>query len=158
MRATQDILSSISTRKSVSEADSSSTLDLSQNTFDMATMTHNTTIEFLHYFWTLFLSGDGTRSTELAKLVETLDKSVDRLAAVGNTAEDERVRKVEHLKKQMRTLNERSNKRRKLEVDLGSIGGGRKTVEDMTAPTMKALATATGQYRKAFEEQSALAG
>lgn len=153
--STRDILSSISSRRSAASTDPTSTLDLSQNTFDMATMTHNTTIEFLHYFWTLFLSGDGSRSAELAKLVETLDKSVDRLEAVCKTAETEKTEKMENLKKQMRTLNERSNKRRRLEIDLGSIGGGRRVVEEMVAPTMKALATATAQYRKAFEEQSA---
>lgn len=156
--ATKDILSSISTRRALASVDPMSTLELSQSTFDTVAMTNNTTIEFLHYFWTLFLSGDGSRSNELAKLVETLDKSVDRLAAVSKMAEDEKAQKVDRLKRQMQTLNERSNKRRRLEVDLGSIGGGRRVVEEMTAPTMKALATATGQYRKAFEEQSVLAG
>lgn len=156
--ATQEILSSISARRSAASTDPTSTLELSQTTFDMVAMTHNTTIEFLHYFWTLFLSGDGTRSNELARLVETLDKSFDRLAAVGKVAEDEKTQKVESLKRQMRTLNEKSSKRRRLELNLASVGGGRRVVEEMTAPIMKALAAATGQYRRAFEEQSALAG
>ncbi|KAL1297307.1 hypothetical protein AAFC00_004858 [Neodothiora populina] len=156
--ASQDILSSIVARRAAAASDPSSTLDLSHTTFDTVTMTHNTTIEFLHYFWTLFISGDGSRSNELAKLVETLENSVDRLHAAGKAAEDEKIRRTEHLKKQMQTLNERSNKRRRLELDLSSIGGGRRVVEEMTAPTLKALATATAQYRKTFEEQSALAG
>lgn len=154
--ASKEIISSIAARRS-SSMDPTSTLGLSQSTFDTMVMTHNTTVEFLHYFWTLFLSGDGSRSNELGKLVETLDKSVDRLAAVSNTAEEERLQKVQHLKKQMQTLNERSHKRRRLEMDLGDIKGGKKAVEAMIAPTMKALATATEQYRKAFVEQSAAA-
>lgn len=155
--ATNDIIASISARRSADSGEGATTLGLSQNTFDTLTMTHNTTIEFLHYFWMLFVSGDGSRSAELARLVETLDKSVDRIAAVASTAEKEKTQQVDHLKRQMQNMNQRSNKRRKLELDLESIGGGRKVVEDMIGPTIKALGTATARYKKAFEEQSAMA-
>lgn len=155
--ATKDIIASISTRRSADSGDAATTLGLSLNTFDTLTMTHNTTIEFLHYFWTLFVSGDGSRSAELARLVETLDKSVDRIAAVSKTAEKENAQQVDNLKRQMQSLNERSNKRRKLELDLENVGGGKKVVDGMIGPTMKALGIATARYRKAFEEQSAMA-
>lgn len=156
-KASKDILSAIKTRRLEGATDPSSTLGLPPATFDNVTMTHNTTVEFLHYFWTLFLSGDGSRSNELAKLVETLDKSVDRLQAVSKAAEDEKQQRIDDLKKQMRGTSERSTKRRRLELDLGSIGGGKKVVDEMTAPTMKALAKATSRYRECFEKQSAAA-
>ena len=156
-RATGDLVSSIRLRKAATSSEDMGTFGLTQTTFDTLTMTHNTTVEFLHYFWTVFLSGDASRTTELARLVETLDKSVDRINAVAKTAAEERRKKVEELKNTMQGLKTASNKRRKLEMDLESIGGGKDAVQNLVAPTIKAIHAATSQYRKAFEEQSALA-
>ncbi|KAI4734817.1 hypothetical protein E4T50_14649 [Aureobasidium sp. EXF-12298] len=156
-QSTQEMLASISRRRLAASADVSSRRGLSLTTFDTLCLTHNTTVEFLHYFWTLFLSGDGTRSNELAKLVETLDRSVDRIKMVSDQAEKEKLQEAESLKKQIPTLNVRSTKRRRMEMDLERLGGGRQAVEEMVQPTIKALASATAQYRKAFEEQSAQA-
>lgn len=155
--ATSNITASIRNRKAATSDDVTSTRGLLQTTFDTLTMTHNTTVEFLHYFWTLFLSGDASRTSELAKLVETLDKSVDRINAVMSTAEEERARAVQGLRNQMQGLNPKGNKRRRLELDVESLGGGKKVVEEMVAPTIKAIREATERYRKAFEEQSATA-
>lgn len=156
--ATTDIVTSIRTRRAATSSDTLGTGGLSQTTFDTLTMTNNTTIEFLHYFWTLFLSGDGSRTAELAKLIETLDKSLDRIHAVGASAEEEKTKKVASWKRQMETANPKSNKRRRLELDLASIGGGREVVEKIVAPTVRALGTASKQYRAALEEQSAAPG
>jgi transcription initiation factor TFIIH subunit 1 len=156
-KSTQEMLASISRRRLAASADVSSRRGLSQPTFDTLSLTHNTTVEFLHYFWTLFLSGDGTRSNELAKLVETLDRSVDRIKMVSEQAEKEKLVEAESLKKQISALNARSTKRRRMEVDLERLGGGKQAVEEMVKPTILALASATAQYRKAFEEQSAQA-
>jgi transcription initiation factor TFIIH subunit 1 len=156
-KSTQEMLASISRRRLAASADVSSRRGLSQSTFDTLSLTHNTTVEFLHYFWTLFLSGDGTRSNELAKLVETLDRSVDRIKMVSEQAEKEKLLEAESLKKQISALNARSTKRRRMEVDLERLGGGKQAVEEMVKPTILALASATAQYRKAFEEQSAQA-
>jgi len=156
-QSTQEMLASISRRRLAASADVSSRRGLSQTTFDTLCLTHNTTVEFLHYFWTLFLSGDGSRSNEVAKLVETLDRSVDRIKMVSDQAEKEKAQEAESLKKQISTLNARSTKRRRMEMDLDRLGGGRQAVEEMVQPTIKALASATAQYRKAFEEQSAQA-
>jgi transcription initiation factor TFIIH subunit 1 len=156
-QSTQEMLASISRRRLAASADVSSRRGLSQSTFDTLSLTHNTTVEFLHYFWTLFLSGDGTRSNELAKLVETLDRSVDRIKMVSEQAEKEKLLEAESLKKQISALNARSTKRRRMEVDLERLGGGKQAVEEMVKPTILALASATAQYRKAFEEQSAQA-
>lgn len=155
--ATTNIVTSIRTRRSANSSEDAATGGLSQSTFDSLTMTHNTTIEFLHYFWTLFLSGDASRSGELAKLVETLDKSLDRISAVAAMAEEEKLKKVESLKQQMQGLNAKSSKRRRLDLDLEAVSGGKAVVDRIVAPTVKALIAATGQYRVAFEEQSAMA-
>jgi transcription initiation factor TFIIH subunit 1 len=156
-KCTQEMLASIGRRRHAASADVSSRRGLSQSTFDTLSLTHNTTIEFLHYFWTLFLSGDGSRSNELAKLVETLDRSVDRIKMVSDKAEKEKVMEEDRLKKQMQPLNAKSAKRRRFEMELEKLSGGRQAVEEMVQPTMKALAEATAQYRRAFEEQSAQA-
>lgn len=156
-QSTQEMLASISRRRQAASADVSSRRGLSQSTFDTLTLTHNTTVEFLHYFWTLFLSGDGSRSTELAKLVETLDRSVDRIKMVSDKAEKEKLQAMDSLKKQIQLAKPGSTKRKRMELELGALSGGRQAVEEMVQPTIKALAEATAQYRRAFEEQSALA-
>lgn len=154
-QSTQEMLASISRRRQAASADVSSRRGLSQSTFDTLSLTQNTTIEFLHYFWTLFLSGDGARSNELAKLVETLDRSVDRIKMVSDKAEKEKLQQAESLKKQISGMNPKSSKRKRLEVELEMSSGGSQAVEEMVQPTIKALAEAMAQYRKAFEEQSA---
>lgn len=156
-QSTQEMVASISRRRLAASADVTSRRGLSQSTFDTLSLTHNTTVEFLHYFWTLFLSGDGSRSNEVAKLVETLDRSVDRIKMVSDQAEKEKLQEAESLKKQIPTLNAKSTKRRRMEMELERLGGGRQAVEEMVKPTMLALASATAQYRRAFEEQSAQA-
>ncbi|GAM87929.1 hypothetical protein ANO11243_059570 [Dothideomycetidae sp. 11243] len=154
--AAADVTASIQTRKAASSSDGSETFGLSQTTYDNLVMTHNTTIEFLHYFWTLFLSGDASRTNELAKLVETLDKSVDRIGAVAKTAEEERQKKRESMSTQAQALKTTSVKRRRIEMEVERLGGGETAVNQIIAPTIKALHEATVQYRRAFEEQSAM--
>ncbi|KAF4554923.1 BSD domain-containing protein 2 [Elsinoe fawcettii] len=155
--ATADVMASVKIRREATSGEGLGTMGLSQSTFDALTMTHNTTIEFLHYFWTLFLSGDASRTGELGKLVETLDKSIDRINAVAKTAEAERNKRKESLSSAIEGLKQTSAKRRRIELEIDSLGGGRKAVEQAIAPTIKALSEATRQYKKAFEEQSAAA-
>ncbi|KAG9836774.1 hypothetical protein KCU84_g18768, partial [Aureobasidium melanogenum] len=76
---------------------------------------------------------------------------------VAEQAEKEKLQEAENLQKQISTLNPRSSKRRRIEIELERLGGGKQAVEEMVQPTIKALAEATAQYRKAFEEQSAQA-
>ena len=151
--ASSAILSSIKQRRSAASTDSTSLNGLTQSTFDTLTMTHNTTTEFLHYFWTVFLSGDSSRTGELAQLVITLDRSLDRINAVGETAEAEREMKVEALKKQLQEYYQRTGKKRKVDFDT-AVPGGKKVVDAMIKPTVEALAQATHAYRKALEEQT----
>lgn len=150
--ASSNILKSITRRRAAASSDPASLHGLSQHTFDQLAITHNTTTEFLHYFWTLFLSGDSSRSAELAQLVATLERSLDRINAVGATAEAEREKKVEARKSAARDVEKRTGKRRKL--DLEAVGGGKGVVDAMVRPTVEALGVAGQVYRKALEEQT----
>ncbi|KAK4545886.1 hypothetical protein LTR36_002450 [Oleoguttula mirabilis] len=136
-------------------ADPTALNGLSQSTFDTLTITHNTTIEFLHYFWTLFLSGDSTKAVELQSLVSTLDRSLDRINAVGDQAEKERAEKVKDMKQQVAEYQRRTGKKRK--IDESGAGGGRAVVDAVVGPTVEALGVAAETYRRAFEVQSAAA-
>ncbi|CAK4031058.1 RNA polymerase II transcription factor B subunit 1 [Lecanosticta acicola] len=151
--ASKDIMESIRQRRHAQSSDPTALHGLSQATFDTLTMTHNTTTEFLHYFWSLFLSGDASKSNELAQLVSTLDRSLDRINAVAAQAEAERQKLIEAAKREDKLHLERTKKRRGTNYEM-AFGGGRKVVEAMVRPTVQALDRATTAYRKAFEEQT----
>ncbi|MCJ1253322.1 RNA polymerase II transcription factor B subunit 1 [Lignoscripta atroalba] len=123
---------------------------LSAPIFDRLSLTHATTTEFLHHFWHAFLSGSVSRADELSKLVETLDRAMDRIKAVADDAEAERMKEVEKVKKQVREHYERTQK--KLRFDPESIGGGAKVVNQLLGPTVRAIGVAVGEYRKAVRE------
>jgi transcription initiation factor TFIIH subunit 1 len=150
--STSTILASIHRRRTHASDDPNALHGLSQATFDALATTHNTTTEFLHYFWVLFLSGDATRTKELEQLVSTLDRSLDRINAVCDTAEKEREKKVDAIKKQLQDFYDKTGKRRKVDFE-AAAPGGRKVAEAMIRPTVQALAKATGAYRKALQEQ-----
>ena len=151
--ATSSILSSIKTRRLASSADPTSLQGLSQSVFDQVQITHNTTTEFLHYFWSLFLSGDPSHSQELSQLATTLDRSMDRINAVAELAEKERQREVEKRREKLREYERRTGKRRKVDVE-AEVGGGKRVVEGMVGPTVRALGEAGTAYRRALEEQT----
>ena len=150
--ATSDIISSIAQQREFASSDPENLHGLSQDTYNTLSTTHATTTEFLHYFWTLFLSGDNSRTAELAQLVSTLDRSLDRINAVAATADAERNKKVSNVKRQMEAHEKRTGKKAKYDFD--AILGGKKVVDAMVKPTVLALAQATEVYRKAFEEQT----
>ncbi|KAK5136106.1 hypothetical protein LTR08_004156 [Meristemomyces frigidus] len=131
---------------------------LSQSTSETLQTVHATTTEFLHYFWTLFLSGSASpaKILELQSLVATLDKSLDRIEAVAVLADEERVGKIRGLRGQVAEYAKRTGKRRK--VDESAVGGGRGAVEALLAPTVEALGKAVGVYREAFVAQGGAGG
>ena len=149
-RAQHDDLSVASS--AFSTVQTSSTSGLSAAIFDRLSLTHATTTEFLQHFWSAFLSGDATRATEVANLVETLSRAMDRIKAVATDAETERQMEVDKLKKQVQDFFERTGKKRK--VDYESIPGGAKAVSGLLAPTVKAIGLARRDYEKALKEQS----
>jgi transcription initiation factor TFIIH subunit 1 len=121
---------------------------LSQAVFDRMTLTHATTTEFLHHFWTLFLSGDPDKAGELAKLVETLDRALDRINAVAADADQERNDTINSRKQEIRAIWEKTGKKLPFKPD--SIGGGAKVVREMMGPTIVALDRASKEYRRAL--------
>ncbi|KAH7350492.1 RNA polymerase II transcription factor-like protein [Pyrenochaeta sp. MPI-SDFR-AT-0127] len=159
--ATSRIISAIKRRHSYDDdhsvskiipvADLAKKLDLSVTVLDNLIMTHNTTVEFLHYFWAVYHSGDADRANEVAKLIETLDRSLDRIKAVANAAEQERADKLEKLRWSNESFNQRNAKKRRFDPD--SIKGGAMAVKQIVDPLFRAINTARSQYQKALEEQ-----
>ncbi|KAF2841979.1 RNA polymerase II transcription factor-like protein [Patellaria atrata CBS 101060] len=129
-------------------------LGLSPSIYDNLNLTNNTTIEFLHYFWSVFLSGDPDRANEIPKLVETLNKSLDRIKAVSDQAEAERNERIEAYKRQHAEKQQRSGK--KFKLDISNIKGGAAVVNKTIAPTMDSIGEATEKFKKVFEAQRAL--
>ena len=135
-----------------STVQTSSTSGLSATIFDRLSLTHATTTEFLHQFWLAFLSGDSSRAEEIAKLVETLDRAMDRIKAVADDAEAERTKEIDKVKKQVREHYERTQK--KLRFDPDTIQGGSKAVNRLLAPTVEAIRIATDRYKQALAEDA----
>jgi len=149
--ASSSILASVSQRRRNASSDAHGLNGLSQSVFDTLTITHNTTTEFLHYFWTLFLSGDSSRTSELTGLVSTLDRSLDRINAVGEQAEKERQERLEKMRIQVKDYFQRTGKKRR--IDESAVGGGKAAVDEMVKPTVGALRQASEAYRRALEVQ-----
>ncbi|KAK0300056.1 RNA polymerase II transcription factor B subunit 1 [Friedmanniomyces endolithicus] len=149
--ASSSILSSMSQRRRNASTDAHGLNGLSQSVFDTLTITNNTTTEFLHYFWTLFLSGDSSRTSELTGLVSTLDRSLDRINAVGEQAEKERQERLEKMRGQVKEYFQRTGKKRR--IDESAVGGGKAVVDEMVRPTVGALKQASEAYRRALEVQ-----
>ncbi|KAF2874562.1 RNA polymerase II transcription factor-like protein [Massariosphaeria phaeospora] len=126
-------------------------LGLDESVFDNLTMTHNTTVEFLHYFWAVYYSGDADRANEVAKLMETLDKSLDRVKAVADNAESERTAKLNKIERDNENYTQRTGRKRRF--DPSSIKGGAKAVNEIMEPLVRAINAARQQYQEALQEQ-----
>ncbi|RDW65017.1 hypothetical protein BP6252_10668 [Coleophoma cylindrospora] len=148
--AQKQILEGISARRQEINGSNSTTslAGLSQKLFDRLTLTNATTIEFLHHFWLLFLSGDPEKAGELARLVETLDRAMDRINTVAKDAEAERDDIIRKQKQHIRDVWEQTGK--KIKWDPKSVAGGEKVVREMMEPAIKALDKASKEYRKAL--------
>ena len=158
--ATTQMLSAIAQQRLQSEdissdgfstVQSSNKSGLSPTLFDRVTLTHATTTEFLQHFWSAFLSGDPSRTDEISRGIETLDRAMDRIKAIAADAEAERQEEVEKLKRQVKDYEARTGRRRR--VDYESIVGGEKAVNALLAPTVKAIDVAHREYRKALKKQ-----
>lgn len=118
-------------------------------------LTHNTTVEFLHYFWAVYASGDADRAAELGTLVETLERSVERIDAVAAEAERARQALMAEARKRLEELMARTGKRKNFNE--GAYGGGRAAVERIMRPTVEAVRRAIGTYREELKRQIAMA-
>lgn len=150
-KATTQVLDAIRQRRTQTEsASSSETCGLPSALFDQLTLTHATTIEFLHQFWQAFLSGSPERAGEVASLVESLNRALERIRAIADDAEADRKVEVEKLKQQARDVMKSTG--RKTRPDLNGVGGGEKVVNQLFSPTIKSLENAIGEYKKALAE------
>jgi transcription initiation factor TFIIH subunit 1 len=149
--ATSSILKTIRQRSSTFASHEQQGATLPTQYVQSATMTHNTTIEFLHYFWDVYLSGDDSRASELANLVETLDKSLKRMEAVAQEAEAERERKMKQIREKQREYEKRVGRR--IKFDAKKAGGGGEEVRTMLNATEKAVKFAESEYQNAYNEQ-----
>lgn len=130
-------------------------LGISDAILDNMTMTHNTTVEFLHYFWDVYHSGNPERANEVAKLIETLDRSLDRINAVANAAEAERTALVEEYQRRNELYLKQTGKKRKFNPE--AIKGGASAVAQVMQPLNRAIDTARSQYQQALNKQLAQA-
>jgi transcription initiation factor TFIIH subunit 1 len=152
--ATTVIMKSVKQRVNNSSSHSGSETGLSATIVESAIMTHNTTVEFLHYFWSVYLSGDEARANELAQLALTLQKSFERIQAVAVEAERERMEEQRELKRQQDDFFQRTGKKRRPGI-APKLGGGRRAVEDMLKATTRAVRFAELEYKQAYSEQLA---
>lgn len=121
---------------------------LSAQSLDSLALTHATTIEFLHYFWSTFLSGDPARAEEIASLATTLGRAEQRISAVAADAESERAVEITKLKKAAVERGRRMGKP-PVTIDENAVKGGRKAVNRLMEPTIGAIHTALKKYDQA---------
>ncbi len=164
-KATRQVLNAVSHRRAQTEdlllrSTTSSTTTtsiapygLSAAIFDRVTLTHATTTEFLHHFWSVFLSGDASRVDELSGLAESLDRASARIQAVAEDAETERAAEIERRKQEIRDIYQATKQKIRPRPEL--ILGGQKAVLDILAPTLKAVDLARERYRRALQESTA---
>jgi transcription initiation factor TFIIH subunit 1 len=144
-RTQNEDLSSASNNTSITIA---TRTHLSVQTLDRLSLTHATTTEFLHYFWTTFLSGDPARADEIASLATTLERAKQRIEAVATDAEAERGVEVEKLKRQAAERARRLGRKVPV-IDENIVKGGRKAVERLMEPTVGAIDMALRKYEEA---------
>ncbi|CAH0017553.1 unnamed protein product [Clonostachys rhizophaga] len=149
--AEKEILKGISQQRSQKyghAGDSTTPMGLSSQLAEKCALTHATTIEFLHQFWTAFLSGDPDRAAELQYLAESLSNSAARISAVADEATQEREETIKRRKQEIREHYERTGKKIRWKSDM--VGGGRDAVLKLMQPTLDALEKAKADYARAL--------
>lgn len=141
----------LNAREDAASSEQAIKMGLTRSAFETLEMTHNTTVEFLHYFWGVYFSGDPDRANEVARLVETLEKSLDRIKVVADSAESERSARVEQMKKDHELHFQRTGRKKK--TDPNSLAGGAKVVNEVSRPLVRAIQSAASQYKRTLQEQ-----
>ena len=113
-------------------------------------LTHNTTTEFLHYFWTLVFASATTNPKDLPSLLSTLSNSLTRIAAVADEAEKDRQREIADLRRKATEHEQRTGKRRRAD-ERQVKSGGRKEVEQLMKPTIDAIAFAKERFQSMMQ-------
>lgn len=151
-QASTQIMGAVRDRRMQTDVSSTEgTYGLAPGLYDRLTLTHATSTEFLHQFWQAFLSGNADRAPEVASLVESLNRAMERIKAVAADAEAERQTEVERLKKHAREVLEATG--RKIRVNLAGVAGGEKVVNSLLGPTIRALEVALTKYNEALAEE-----
>ncbi|KAF4972808.1 hypothetical protein FSARC_708 [Fusarium sarcochroum] len=130
------------------ETDAGEPMGLPTELSRKCSLTHATTIEFLHQFWNAFLSGDPDRAGELQYLSESLGRSIERINVVAGEADKEREEIIRSRKKEIRDHFERTGKKIRWRSD--NVGGGRAAVLALMQPTIDALEKARADYTRAL--------
>jgi len=160
-KATEQILSSIQIRRSQLEDDTTTSASgdnvttyngLSETIYDRLKLTHATTTEFLHHFWNAFLSGDEKRVTEITNMVESLRRSLERITAVADAAEEEKTKEKDRIRMEQEAREREGKKRRKRRLE-DEVGGGSEVVMQVIGPAKRAIEVALARYEQALKEQ-----
>ncbi|OAA36975.1 RNA polymerase II transcription factor [Beauveria brongniartii RCEF 3172] len=149
--AEKDVLNGILQQRSQKyghASDAKTPMGLPATIVERCTLTHATTVEFLHQFWDAFLSGDPDRAGELQYLAESLKRSTSRIQVVADDAAAERDETIRRTKQEIRDHFEKTGKKIRWKSDM--VGGGRDAVIKMMQPTLDALAKAQADYVRAL--------
>ena len=151
-KASTQILDAIRERRAQAERSSTAgTYGLSAGLYDRLTLTHATSTEFLNQFWKAFLSGNADRAGEVASLVESLNRALERIRSVATDAEGEREDEVDRLKRHAKEVFDNTGK--KIKMNLAGVPGGERAVHQLLGPTIRALETALDKYKAAYAEE-----
>ncbi|GAO14886.1 uncharacterized protein UV8b_05050 [Ustilaginoidea virens] len=129
-------------------SDATTPMGLPESVAEKCALAHATSIEFLHQFWTAFLSGDPDRASELQYLAESLERSAPRIYAVAEEAEAVRDEVIRKRKQEIRDHFERTGKKIKWKSDM--VGGGRDAVIKLMQPVLDALQKGQQDYARAL--------
>ncbi|KAI0518566.1 hypothetical protein F5B22DRAFT_71064 [Xylaria bambusicola] len=149
--AQKQILDSMLQRRSQlygQDADDTAPMGLPTEIAANCNLTHATTMEFLHQFWSAFLSGDPERAAELGYLAEALKRSKDRIEVVAVEAEKAREEQIKKRRAEILQIYERT--RKKLKFNAKSVRGGREAVTKLMDPVVHSLDKAIADYQKAL--------
>ena len=149
--AEKEIMSGVTQQRSQKygeASDATNPMGLPSQIATKCSLTHATTVEFLHQFWTAFLSGDPDRALELQYLAESLSNSAARIAAVADEAGREREETINRKKKEIRDHYQKTGKKIRWKPD--QVGGGKEAVEKLMQPTLDAIERAKDDYARAL--------
>ncbi|KAI9726482.1 MAG: RNA polymerase II transcription factor B subunit 1 [Chrysothrix sp. TS-e1954] len=166
LRAAQAQIQSLIAQHLTSNSSTTATIlpsPLPTDTQTNLTLTHHTTNEFLHYFWTTFLSlslpNPATsastsnkaltpqQSSDLNALISTLSKSLDRISAAVSSAEAEKQERIKKLRKEAAEKQQRlANKRKVKWEEMGEAGTGGQEVSWLMNACVGAVNVARERY------------
>lgn len=132
-------------------SDENTPMGIPKDLKDKCKLTNATTNEFLKQFWNAFLSGDPDRAQELGYHVDSLRRSMTRITAIADEAEQLRNRLIEEERKKIREHYQKTRIKQRFKAD--SVGGGRAAVMTLLGPSMAALAKAESLYKAALEQE-----